>query len=68
MTDGAVNLPDVDYKSPHSLIFGNESSGLPIAFQKIGTSVKIQQSDKIDSLNLSVSVGVTLYEATKIAR
>jgi len=68
MTNGAENLPDFGFKSPFSLIFGNESSGLPDAFQNIGTSVKIQQNDKIDSLNLSVSVGVTLYEATKKAR
>jgi TrmH family RNA methyltransferase len=63
MTDGRVNLWDVAFESPFGLIFGNESSGLPEVFNSTGTSVKIHQSNKIDSFNLAVSLGVTLYEA-----
>lgn len=68
ITDGDVNLPEVRFCTPYSLIFGNESSGLPDEFKKIGTNVKIQQSKKIDSLNLAVSVGITLYGAIQNAR
>ena len=68
ITDGDVNLPEVRFCTPYSLIFGNESSGLPDEFKKIGTNVKIQQSKKINSLNLAVSVGITLYGAIQNAR
>ena len=44
----------------HSLVFGNESSGLPDDYLKYGQSVFIPHSDKIDSLNLSMALGITL--------
>ena len=46
---------------PFSLVFGNEQSGLPAVFQTYGQSVFIPQSDKIDSLNLSVAVSIGAY-------
>jgi len=45
-----------------SLIFGNESSGLPDEFSQIGKPTKIPQSITIDSLNLGVAVGIAAYE------
>lgn len=45
----------------YSLVFGNEATGLPPEFAKFG-AVKIEQSDKVDSLNLSVAVSVALYK------
>lgn len=53
-----------DFKlSPFSLVFGNEGSGLnEDYFKNIGESIKIKQSDLIDSLNLSIAVGIALYE------
>jgi TrmH family RNA methyltransferase len=68
MTDGVIDLMEIQFKSPFGLIFGNESSGLPETFRSIGTSVRIKQSDHIDSLNIAISVGITLYEANKKAR
>lgn len=65
MTDGGENIKEVDFQSPFSLIFGNESSGLPAEFKEVGTSVFIPQSERVDSLNLAVSVGIGLYGATK---
>lgn len=65
MTDGQTQLNDVKFESPFSLVFGNESSGLGERFKKIGTSVKIDFSQKIDSLSLPVSVGIALHK-TKV--
>lgn len=45
----------------YSLVFGNEATGLPPEFEKFG-AVKIEQSDKVDSLNLSVAASLALYK------
>lgn len=49
-------------KSPHSLVFGNEGSGLPDSFLSLGQAIKIEQSDQIDSLNLAVSAAIGMYQ------
>lgn len=54
-----------DKKQPFSLIFGNEGSGLDDSFLNIGQSIIIKHSHNIDSLNLSISVALALYEFTK---
>ena len=63
MLDGALDMDLVAPKAAraHTLIFGNEAAGLPAYFQKLGRSVKIDQSDRIDSLNLSVAASVAMY-------
>lgn len=63
MLDGAIPLNDAVKKaSPvHTLIFGNEAAGLPSVFQTYGQSVKIPQSDEIDSLNLAVAASIAMY-------
>ena len=45
----------------YSLVFGNEATGLPDEFAKYN-AVRIEQSSKVDSLNLSVAVSVALYK------
>jgi len=65
MTNGKKTLHEVSFKEPFSIIFGNESSGLPDEYLSLGTSVSIPHSESIDSLNLSVSVGIGLYEISK---
>lgn len=62
-TNGDVELADCGFKQPFSLIFGNEGSGLPEEFESIGDGVKIPQSNSVDSLNLSVAVGIVLQHA-----
>ncbi len=62
MTSGAVSLREAIFEPPFALVFGNESSGLSDDFREIGTSVSIPQSAAIDSLNLSVAVGIALYK------
>lgn len=47
-------------KAPLALVFGNEASGLPPALWN-ERSVKIEESDEVDSLNLTTAVAVGLY-------
>lgn len=72
MTNGEVNLPEVKFEKPFTLIFGNEGKGLSDYFKTVatihrrgGASVTIPQSKEIDSLNLAMSVGIALYESSK---
>lgn len=66
MLKGAKNihLIEPDTQS-HSLVFGNESSGLPDEFLHYGQSIFIPHSNKIDSLNLSMALGITLCHFSK---
>ena len=65
MTSGEKSVREAEFVKPCSLVFGSESSGLPEEFRKHGRSVYIPQSDRIDSLNISVAAGIGLYEAAK---
>jgi TrmH family RNA methyltransferase len=65
MTDGKTTLEEASFTSPFTLIFGNESAGLPEEYRSPGTSISIPHSQQIDSLNLPIAVGIALYEATK---
>jgi TrmH family RNA methyltransferase len=64
MIDGATRLPDVRFEQPFGLVFGNESSGLPPEYKNLGTSIRIPQQRTIDSFNLAISVGITIYQAS----
>lgn len=63
MLDGAISLNAAAgmARPPFSLVFGNEQTGLPAEFAKLGQSVMIPQSEEIDSLNLAVAVSVGSY-------
>ena len=63
MLDGAALLEDAvkAVQKPYALVFGNEGSGLPPAFAGMGQAVRIPHSDEIDSLNLSIAVGIGAY-------
>ncbi|MFA5523870.1 MAG: TrmH family RNA methyltransferase [Tissierellales bacterium] len=67
MLNAKHSLPDikVDTNRPFSLVFGNEGSGLGDEFKDIGTSIIIPHSNEIDSLNLSIAVGIAAYEFRK---
>ncbi|MGP1414164.1 MAG: TrmH family RNA methyltransferase [Bacillales bacterium] len=47
-----------------TLAFGNEASGLPIKYLD-SNSIRIEHSDKIDSLNITNAVSIALYEFNK---
>ena len=63
MLDGSVLLREAVRlrREPFALVFGNEGSGLPAEFAKLGCAVRIPHNDKIDSLNLSIAVGIGAY-------
>ncbi len=62
MLDASVPLGEIrEIPSACSLIFGNEGSGLPGEFAALGQPVRIESSDKVDSLNLAVAAGIGIY-------
>lgn len=61
----SIPITDVIVKEPFSLIFGNEAAGLPDEYVSFCTPVVIKHTDKIDSLNLPMAVGIAMYEFTK---
>ena len=44
-----------------SLVFGNEATGLDDSYLTVGTSIIIPQSEEVDSLNLTIAVGIGTY-------
>lgn len=54
-------LGETEWTSPCSLIFGNETRGLPPEYSDLCSSVFIEQSEELDSLNLSVAAGIALH-------
>jgi len=64
MTNGKKILNEETFIQPFCLVFGNESSGLNETFHSLGNSVKIPQNNKIDSLNLAVAAGITMYQTS----
>lgn len=67
MLKGAKNIHQVKPVTPHSLIFGNESSGLDDIYMTYGQSVFIPHTNAIDSLNLAQSVGIGLFHFSQEA-
>jgi len=63
--NGSEDLRKVKKVSHYSLVFGNESSGLPKEFDQIGKGVLIHTAKTIDSLSLPVAVSIGLYEFTR---
>lgn len=67
MLDGKTDLYNVehDVENPFSLVFGSEAAGLDDSYHRHGKSVKISQSELVDSINLSIAVGLGLYAFSK---
>ena len=66
MLNGTTTLQNLEAKAfPHTLAFGNEAHGLDEKYLNFGTPLLIKHSHDIDSLNLSMSVGIALYEFNK---
>jgi len=66
-TDGGIPYTDVEYEMSDYIIFGSESKGLPawLLNQYRTSIIRIPMLAGERSLNLSVSVGVVLYEALR---
>ncbi|HEX7022105.1 MAG TPA: TrmH family RNA methyltransferase [Trueperaceae bacterium] len=65
MLDADRKLPDAVFEPPFTLVFGPEGPGLDSRFRSLGPSVVIPQGPLVESLNLSVAIGIALYEATR---
>ena len=64
--DAELNYTDADLKGPTALVLGAEGSGLsPEAMKFCGSSVRIPIAGCIESLNVSVTAGILLYEAMR---
>lgn len=61
----ATDIEKIKFTSPASLVFGNEGAGLSEEDANKGTRVTISQKGDVDSLNLSMAVGIGLYVATR---
>ncbi|MBN1938301.1 MAG: hypothetical protein JW843_01850, partial [Candidatus Aminicenantes bacterium] len=63
---GAVPYTSLDYSGPTALVFGNEREGVSETARRAADfRVKIPMFGMVQSLNLSVSVGIVLYEAIR---
>lgn len=57
-----INLKDFKTKSPYLIMFGSEAQGLSKELIDFSTQkVTIEMNKEVESLNLSISVGVVLY-------
>ena len=62
-TKAQVGYTEVAYRPGDVLLFGPESRGLPEVVRQGCTQVRIPMQPQARSLNLSVSVGIGLFEA-----
>ena len=51
-----------------ALVFGNEATGLPDEYKSYGRSIRIAHGGEIDSLNLTVAVGVAAHAFYNLRR
>jgi tRNA (guanosine-2'-O-)-methyltransferase len=64
--EGAIPYTSLDYTRPTAVVFGNEREGLSKAARAAADiKIKIPMFGMVQSLNLSVSVGIILYEAIR---
>lgn len=64
--EGDEFYSDVNFTEPVALVFGSEGEGIrPIVLKKCDQRVKIPMFGRMNSLNLSVAVAVTLFEAVR---
>jgi len=60
------NIHDVDFSGPLAIILGSEENGISGEYLKLSDNKgKIPMTGKIESLNVSVSAGIALYEAVR---
>jgi TrmH family RNA methyltransferase len=64
MLKASALVNETALQKPCSLIFGNEATGLPDSYLKVGMPLKIPQSSLVDSLNLDNAVSIALYAAS----
>ena len=66
LNKNAVNIYDIDFTQKVALVFGNEKRGVSPEAEKLADETfYIPMRGMIQSLNVSVAVAVTLYEAQR---
>jgi RNA methyltransferase, TrmH family len=66
LTDNAKNYNLIDYRGPTAFVMGTESTGLSNLWLKSSTChVKIPMNGIADSLNVSVSTAILVFEAMR---
>jgi tRNA (guanosine-2'-O-)-methyltransferase len=64
LNEEAISYKNIDYTQPIAIVFGNESEGVSQeALSFADWKIKIPMVGMVRSLNLSVSVGIIIYEA-----
>jgi 23S rRNA (guanosine2251-2'-O)-methyltransferase len=67
--DGERALGEVDLAGPTALVLGSEGEGLrPLVRKTCDLSARIPMSGELDSLSVSASAAVALYEAARQRR
>ena len=62
--ENTLTIKDCPKAELFCLVFGNEATGLDESFLEVGTSIFIPQSPDVDSLNLTIAVGIGAYMFT----
>jgi len=69
LAEGAIDHTELDYTRATAIVFGNESDGVsPEALAQADVRIRIPMFGMAQSLNLSVSAGIILYEAVRQRR
>lgn len=67
--DGAMDFWQADFRGGAAIVLGNEAAGLQAGWDSSKCrSIVIPMCDETDSLNVSISAAVTLYEAVRQRR
>lgn len=67
--DGAVDYREIDWSPPCAIVLGSEAEGLSDAWRGEDiAAVSLPMRGKVDSLNVSVTAGILLYEMTRSIR
>jgi TrmH family RNA methyltransferase len=64
--EGSVSYTNTDWTKPRLLIFGSEGHGLsPHDLELVDETIYIPMDGNVESLNLAVACGITLFEARR---